>query len=57
MACLMAPFLPHAAQAAIAMMGLDENALVWDCAAAALPAGHEIHEPKILFKKLDPPPA
>lgn len=51
---LMAPFLPHAAAKAVAMMGLDDDALRWDRDAARLPAGHALREPEILFKKLDP---
>jgi methionyl-tRNA synthetase len=53
LATLMAPFLPHSAGKCAEMLRLPEEALPWDETTAELPAGHELGEPVILFKKLD----
>ncbi len=51
LATLMAPFLPHSVETCKQMLRLD--ALPWDGVGEELPAGHELGEPQILFKKLD----
>mgnify|MGYP005853936379 FL=1 len=51
---LMAPFLPHMAEKAAAMMNLGPDALRWDEAVALLPDGHAMNEPAILVKKIEP---
>lgn len=55
LATLMAPFLPFSSAKALAMMNCDPNAVAWNPAQAALPAGHVIGEPAILFRKLEIP--
>ena len=51
LATLMAPFLPHSAQACEAMLQVDD--LPWAGTADELPGGHALGEPRILFQKLD----
>ena len=51
LATLMAPFLPHSAQACEAMLRVDD--LPWAGTADELPGGHALGEPRILFQKLD----
>jgi len=51
LATLMAPFLPHSAQACKAMLRVDD--LPWAGTADELPGGHALGEPRILFQKLD----
>jgi len=53
LATLMAPFLPFSAAKCAAMLRLEQDPLPWDEATAELPAGHELGQPEILFKKLD----
>ena len=51
LATLMAPFLPHSAQACKAMLQADD--LPWAGTVDELPGGHALGEPRILFQKLD----
>jgi len=52
LATLMAPFLPHSAEACKSMLGIDS--LPWNgFLETDLPAGHALGEPRILFEKLD----
>ena len=53
LATLMAPFLPFSAAKCAAMLRLEQDPLPWHEATTELPAGHELGEPEILFKKLD----
>jgi len=56
LATLMAPFLPFSAARTAEMLEIDVGAdgvLPWDEVACELPAGHDLGEPVILFKKLD----
>ena len=50
---LMAPFLPHSAAKAAAMLNAGPDVLRWDRAAAVLPAGHVLGTPAILFRKIE----
>jgi len=47
------PYLPRAARRILAQLGLPEEELRWE-AGPALPAGHRLGEPAILFAKLEP---
>ncbi len=49
-----APFLPFSARKCLSMLRLGEEALAWDQALVALPDGHPLGQPEILYKKLDP---
>jgi len=53
LATYMGPFLPFSAAKCLEMLALDESAGAWDRACEGLPAGHELGEAQILFKKLD----
>ncbi len=53
---LMAPFLPHMAEKAVAMMNLGPDALAWERATDRLAAGHALREPAILVKKIEATP-
>jgi methionyl-tRNA synthetase len=56
LATLMAPFLPFSAAQTAEMLEIEpgpEGILPWAEATCELPAGHELGEPVILFKKLD----
>ena len=51
LATLMAPFLPFSAEKCRTMLQLDD--LHWSGATEEIPAGHQLGEPEILFRKLD----
>ena len=51
LATLMAPFLPHSAEACATMLQVDD--FPWAGATEELAGGHALGEPKILFEKLD----
>jgi methionyl-tRNA synthetase len=53
LATLMAPFLPFSGEKCAAMLRIKGGILPWHEATAELPAGHELGEPAILFRKLD----
>lgn len=53
LATLLSPFLPFSATKVLAMLNLDEAALMWDQALVELPGCHKLDKPVILFKKLD----
>ena len=50
---IMAPFLPHSAEKAAAMLRLSDGWQQWSSATDELPSGHVLAEAAILFKKLD----
>jgi methionyl-tRNA synthetase len=49
---LMAPFLPHSAEACAEMLKVEPS-LPWEAATRELPGGHPLGEPVILFERLD----
>ncbi|UCD94307.1 MAG: methionine--tRNA ligase [Candidatus Zixiibacteriota bacterium] len=53
---LMAPFLPSSAAKCIEMLNLDidPDIIPWIEIEAEIPAGHQLGQPTVLFKKLDP---
>jgi methionyl-tRNA synthetase len=53
LATILAPFLPFSAQKCLAQLNIDHSALAWDQATVALPPGHPLGKPEILFKKLE----
>ena len=53
LATLMAPFLPFSAAKCAEMLKLDGGLLPWQGATEELPAGLELGEAVLLFKKLD----
>ena len=53
LATMMAPFLPFSADQCAEMLRLPDRPLAWDDATSEIPAGHELGEPVILYKKLD----
>ncbi len=53
LATMMAPFLPFSADRCAEMLQLPDRPLPWDDATTEIPAGHDLAEPVILYKKLD----
>jgi len=53
LATMMAPFLPFSADRCAEMLRLPDRPLVWSDATSEIPAGHELGEPVILYRKLD----
>jgi len=51
---IMAPFLPHSAEKAATMLGIEEDYQAWSSATQPLAAGRRLREPQILIKKLEP---
>jgi len=51
---LMGPFLPFSAEASARMLALPEGPQRWESALEALPGGHVLGEPRILFRKIEP---
>ena len=50
---MMAPVLPFSADRCAEMLQLPERPLPWDDATTEIPAGQDLAEPVILYKKLD----
>lgn len=54
LATVMQPFLPFAADKTAAMLGIESDQVhQWDKATDTLPEGTPLHEPQVLFTKLD----
>jgi methionyl-tRNA synthetase len=51
---LIAPFLPTTAEKCAKMLNLGSDFTNWEAALDELPAGHQLNEPEILVRKLDP---
>ncbi len=50
---LIEPYLPHASDEIFKQLNLETSERRWSNLGKQLPAGHQIGEPKILFRKLD----